>query len=53
MAAELRALGDAHPELTVQRALWEAAAVLARNRSTAPDADPAPAVPYGYAPPSN
>ena len=51
-AAELRALGDAHPELSVQRALWEAASVLTR-RPAAPAEDPAPAAPYGYAAPSN
>jgi HEAT repeat protein len=52
MAAELRALGDAHPELTVQRALWEAAASLAQSPSV-PAADPAGAAHYGYAPLSN
>lgn len=51
MEGELRALGDSHPELAVQRVLWEAAAVLAKRRSAAPD--PAPAAPYGYAPASN
>ncbi len=52
MAAELRACADEHPELTVQRALWEAAAKLAKPpQGPAPvPADPAP---YGYAPASN
>ncbi len=52
MAADLRAMGDAHPELTVQRALWEAGASLAR-RSQEPVPAPADPAPYGYAPASN
>jgi len=52
MAAELSARGDAHPELTVQRALWEAAANLAK-RPQEPVPAPGDPAPYGYAPASN